>query len=241
MYADHSFLNTLHETGQSEMLGNDNEFINVTHCDFSDDCDKDITDIHQENDLTRSLNHNCVFNSVKKCYLQNKKQFKVAHINVHRIRHNMEPFREVLQNNVFDILAIQETKIDDSFPDNQFRVNMYRLYRQDVRNNEGGSMMYVRDDIPQFRRSDIESVAINNQNDSIEILAIECKINNEKWLFISLYKQPKVKSDILNKVIDNIMMHYATDTYNVMILGDFTINLLSAKHVFIDCLEVNGL
>ena len=101
--------------------------------------------------------------------------------------------------------------------------------------------MYVRDDIPQFRRSDIESVAINNQNGRIEILAIECKINNEKWLFISSYKQPKVKSDILNKVIDNIMMHYATDTYNVMILGDFNINLLSTKHVFIDCLEVNGL
>ena len=48
------------------MLGNDNEFINVKHSDFSDDRDKDITDIHQENDLTRSLNHNCVFNSVKK-------------------------------------------------------------------------------------------------------------------------------------------------------------------------------
>ena len=43
----------------------------------------------------------------------------------------IEPFREVLQNNVFDILAIQETKIDYSFPNNQFRVNMYRLYRQD--------------------------------------------------------------------------------------------------------------
>ena len=37
------------------------------------------------------------------------------------------------------------------------------------------------------------------------------------------------------------MMHYATVTYNVMILGDFNINLLSTKHVFIDCLEVNGL
>ena len=45
--------------------------------------------------------------------LQNKKQFKVAHINVNSIIHKIEPLREVLQNNVFDILAIQETKIDD--------------------------------------------------------------------------------------------------------------------------------
>ena len=55
------------------------------------------------------------------------------------------------------------------------------------------------------------------------------------------HKQPTVKSDILNKVIDNIMMHYVTDTYNVMFLGDFNIDLLCSKHVFIDCHEVNGL
>ena len=69
-----------------------------------------------------SLNDNCVFNVVKDFYLQNKKQCKIGHININSIRHKFEPFKEVMQENIFDVLAIQETKIDDSFPDSQFAI-----------------------------------------------------------------------------------------------------------------------
>ena len=49
----------------------------------------------------------------------------MAHINVNSFRNKFEPFREVLLQNIFDILSIQETKLDDSFPDAQFNVSMY--------------------------------------------------------------------------------------------------------------------
>ena len=39
------FVNTLHETGPSNMLGNVSECTNVKHDDFSDARDKDITDM----------------------------------------------------------------------------------------------------------------------------------------------------------------------------------------------------
>ena len=56
---------------------------------------------------------------------------------------------------------------DDSFPDNQFNIPMYRLYRQDIKNNEGGIMMYIRNDMPQFRRHDIEYFSTNNKDGRI--------------------------------------------------------------------------
>ena len=99
--------------------------------------------------------------TVKQFYLSNKKLLKIAHINVNSIGHKIEPFKEVLAECIFDVLAIQETKIDESFPDNQFDVPMYRLYRQDFRHNEGGIMMYIRHDFPQYRRSDIDNLSIN--------------------------------------------------------------------------------
>ena len=43
------------------------------------------------------LNDSCIFNAIKQCYLQNKKQCKIGHINVNSIRHKFEPFREILQ------------------------------------------------------------------------------------------------------------------------------------------------
>ena len=68
---------------------------------------------------------------------------------------------------------------------NQFNIPMYRLYRQDIKNNEGGIMMYIRNDMPQFRRHDIEYFSTNNKDGRIEVLAVEVTINKEKWLFIS--------------------------------------------------------
>ncbi len=147
----------------------------------------------------------------------------------------------MFHENVLDVLIIQETKIDDSFPDNQFYVNMYKLYRQDFRNNEGGIMMYIRNDIPQFRRPDIEAYSFNNDNGRIEILAVECKVNKEKWIFVSIYKQPKVKTNILSTCIDNIMLHVKSNDYNVVILGDMNENILNSKQAFLECLDVNGL
>jgi len=56
---------------------------------------------------------------------------------------------------------------------------MYRLYRHDFKNNEGGIMIYIRNDMPQFRRCDIESFSINNTNDRIEIIIVEVTMNKE--------------------------------------------------------------
>ena len=97
------------------------------------------------------------------------------HINVNSIRYKIEPFKEVLNESIFDVLTIQKTNIDE-------------LYGHDFRHNEGGIMMYIRNDFPPYRRSDIERFSINNNDGRIEILAIEVNIDKEQWICISIYK-----------------------------------------------------
>ena len=46
-----------------------------------------------------------ILNAVKGFYLENKKQCKIGHINVNSIRYKIEPFKEILQENIFDILS----------------------------------------------------------------------------------------------------------------------------------------
>ena len=62
----------------------------------------------------------------------------MAHIILNSVRNKFEPFREVLLENIFDMLSIHETKLDDSFPDAQFNVSRYKCYRDDYTCNEGG-------------------------------------------------------------------------------------------------------
>ena len=87
-----------------------------------------------------------------------------------------------MQENIFDVLAIQETKIDDSFPDSQFAIPRFKLYRQDYKCNQGGIIMYIRNYMPQFRRLDLEQLSITNDNGIIEILAVEVTLNIYKYL-----------------------------------------------------------
>ena len=189
-----------------------------------------------------SLNENCVFNAIKRFYVQSKKQCKIGHINVNSIRHKIEPFRHVLTENVLDILTIQETKLDNSFPDNQFYVDRYKLYRQDFKGNEGGIMMYIRDDFPHRRRLDIENHGFNNHNGRIEILALEATINNSKWFMISVYKQPKVKVTHLINCVESIMDLCMCDNLNstVVIMGDLNVDMLKPNSLN-DCFDVYGL
>ena len=46
-------------------------------------------------------------------------------------------------------------------------------------------MVYVRNDMIQRMRHDIEKCAFNNCDGRIEILSVEVYINKETWLFIS--------------------------------------------------------
>ena len=39
--------------------------------------------------------------------------------------------------------------------------------------------MYIRNDMPQFRRLDLEQLSITNDNGRIEILAVEVALNKE--------------------------------------------------------------
>ena len=59
-----------------------------------------------------------------------------------------DQLNEIIGNNL-DILIIQETKLDASFPPEQFLIAGYsKPYRLDRNRDGGGVMIYVREDIP---------------------------------------------------------------------------------------------
>ena len=69
-----------------------------------------------------------------------------------------------------DIIVIGETKLDDTFPDNQFVISGFKKpYRLDRNRHGGGVMLYVREDIP--------SKILTKQKFSKNIEAIFVEIN----------------------------------------------------------------
>ena len=72
----------------------------------------------------------------------------IGTLNINSFASKFEQFREIIGKNM-DIISIQETKLDSSFPTQQFILNGYSdPYRLDRNRDGGGVLIYVREDIP---------------------------------------------------------------------------------------------
>ena len=75
---------------------------------------------------------------ILKFYMQCKINCKIGLLNINSLRHKFYPIMQMLQNQYFDILRLQETKLDDSFSNAQFNIHGYVIHRLDHKSNAGG-------------------------------------------------------------------------------------------------------
>ena len=72
----------------------------------------------------------------------------IGHININSIRNKFEMLSNSIKDNL-DILMISETKLDSTFPSNQFTIEGYAAPIRFDRNGRGGGIiLYIREDIP---------------------------------------------------------------------------------------------
>ena len=86
--------------------------------------------------------------SLQKLRINNESKIIFGHININSLRNKFDSLIEGIHGRI-DILMISETKLDDTFPEGQFKIHGYsKPYRLDRNSNGGGIMIFVREDIP---------------------------------------------------------------------------------------------
>ena len=85
-----------------------------------------------------------------------------------------------MQNKSFDILTLNETRLDDSVLDCEVEIPGYDILRRDRNRNGGRVSMYIRKNIPYSNRKDL---AVEN----IELICIEIKKPKSKPLLIETW------------------------------------------------------
>ena len=72
----------------------------------------------------------------------------VGYLNVNSIRNKLDPRKEIVSKNI-DVMIIAETKLDASFPQEQFFIQGYSdPLRLDKNTGGGGLLVYLRSDFP---------------------------------------------------------------------------------------------
>ena len=87
-------------------------------------------------------------NILKRIRVSNINKLVIAQLNINSLRNKFEDLKIIIRDNI-DILIINESKPDDSFPSHQFFIDGYSSpLRLDRDSNRGGVIIYVREDIP---------------------------------------------------------------------------------------------
>ena len=108
---------------------------------------------------------------LKKVRINNIKNVIIATINVNSLVSKLDELK-VIGQGIFDILIINETKLDASFPVNQFCKNSFSTpYRLARNRNGGGIIIYVLEDIAS------KMVTKHKFPDDIEAIFIDIKKN----------------------------------------------------------------
>ena len=101
--------------------------------------------------------------------------------------------------NDIDICLLLETKIDETFPDQQSNISKFKTFRRDRNKHGGGLLFYI-----------IENISCKLINDEIissdiDMIMFEFLVKTRNWLCIGLYESPSQNKnyflDILSKVL----------------------------------------
>ena len=115
--------------------------------------------------------------------LENSKTLIIGHLNINSIRNKSEMMADIISN--FRIFLISELKLNLSFPNSQFKIKGYEIFRRDWHRYGGGLYLYVNEEIP--------CKILNQQtaSSSSEIIAMQFFQTKRKWLLLGIYKPPK--------------------------------------------------
>ena len=112
------------------------------------------------------------FSSLKSVRRKNLRRVIFAHLNLNSLRNKFDALVDQIKRNV-DILVISETKLDESFPEGQFKIPGFTSPFRRYRNEFGGRIMvFVREDIP--------SKVISKKTLSIKGMFIELNFRKKK-------------------------------------------------------------
>ena len=121
--------------------------MSISHSNLNRNCKPII-----KNDLGKQLTQSTVANdgTINFHHRQGLKYAKnliIGHLNINSVRNKVFDFKELVLSDT-DICLILEKKLDDSFPDQQFNVNGYKMFCKDWNKFGGGLILFVKEIIP---------------------------------------------------------------------------------------------
>ena len=170
--------------------------------------------MNTDNDNTSFDSNENAFDLIKQNRLKNKNKVILAHLNINSIRNKFTCLKELVSDNI-DVLVIQETKLDETFPERAFMIPGYKKpFRKDRNSHGGGIMVFIRDDIPSREVPQIQGFS------DLEGIFVEINLRKSKWLLFATYKPPSFSKNNYFSLVNKALDAYGSKFENIILMGD---------------------
>ena len=119
----------------------------------------------------------------------------------------------------FDIFLISESKLENTFPINQFAIGGYKILRRDRNRFGGGLILYINESIP------CKPLSNHSMFSDLELMAFELHQSKRKWLFLGIYKSPSQNDIEFLRIISLILDYYLPTYENFVVIGEFNLSV----------------
>ena len=187
----------------------------LENCNLSIENDNDSYSIVSE-DL-----HESASQILKNLKIRNINRLIIGQLNINSIKGKFDLLKELIKSYI-DILVITETKIDESFTSNQFKIDGYKIpFRKDLDKNGGGVIIFVREDLAC---NELNTITNNGEG-----IFLELNLRKVKWLLFGGYNHKK--SNILHFLneFSDILETYLSKYENFIFLGDWNSEMIEPK------------
>ncbi len=142
------------------------------------------------------------------------KGFTIAHLNIRSLVKNIHQFRLYLHKQQFDVICINETRLDATVPNHEVGINGYEIVRNDRNRNGGGVAIYLRNSINYKIKEELMSC-------DLEIITIEIfKPKSKSFLVNCWYRPPDSSVEIFNNY-EELVKKMDSENKEVILIGDF--------------------
>ena len=182
---------------------------------------KNDNNIDRHNDTFQSKNQdNAVLTHSRSIDfdISNTKGLKIANLNVNSLTKHIDEIRILLAEKPFDVLSINESKIDWSISDSEIFIHNYSVLRHDRNRQGGGVALCIRNSIPYTVRQDLVP-------ESLEMICVEINTKfNRPFLLSTWYRPLNSEIDLFNN-FELFLLKCDMEEKELILIGDLNCDL----------------
>ena len=162
-------------------------------------------------DLTEKSKSNLL--ALIKLRKRNPNNPNIIYLNINSLREKIISLREICLTSSIDILCVDETKLDASYPNAQFHIERYQFppFRRDRNKHSGRNMVFLRNGL---------------ERKESETICIEVTISKKKWCIKFANRSPQNDNIVMFFNELNLSLNQCVNkSDNNIVMGDLNIDI----------------